>query len=610
MKMFKNYLRFTAIVLLLSTTFSSCRKIAQKEENASSNEKTAANSKYFYYYQNQKKSLIVNTEYVHIASKKPFSNTYKSLGVIIPDKKTETADIRMNGNATQTRGFYTGKLKLTKEVSQEEYGLILSRVAEDPDTEYVTPYYEFPQEQQEPHAHPPLIALSNTFYVKLASEYDVQTLYDVANTYGAIVLNEFEGMPLWYGLGITNASQNALDLANEFYQTGLFTYAAPDLYLVEPMSSLPTDPYFPNQWGLHNTGQSAGGGNAGNDIKAFEALDLTRNFGYTIDVAVVDDGVELSHEDLFSSWYTQYWGYDCDNKQSPSFVRGNHGTWVAGVVGARENNGKGITGVAPNCRVMAISSSFSATRDYQQVIGEIAIGITWAVQHGAEVLNLSWAAVPNPALTDAINYALTQGRGGKGCIVVCAAGNTSTPTFSYIDYPANLTPDILVVGAINQCGRRKVLGDCNNTDIFINSNSNWISCYGSELDVVAPGTGVPTTDRTGSPGYSQADYWLTSWGTSVAAPHVAGVAALILSKNPTLTGAEVRNIIESTAQKVGYAIGSQYTTQPGRNNGLWYSEVGYGLVDAAAAVLNTPLPPGGFASGYEYYVNYGPEWHN
>ena len=122
------------------------------------------------------------------------------------------------------------------------------------------------------------------------------------------------------------------------------------------------------------------------------------------------------------------------------------------------------------------------------------------------------------------------------------------------------------MGAISPKGERKSTQSCD--------NENWGSCYGSVLDVMAPGVRVPTTTSDGK-------YRDDFNGTSSACPHVAGVAALVLSVNPNLTALQVRNVIESTAQKVG---GYNYQGVTGRNNGTWHSEMGYGLVDAYAAV--------------------------
>ena len=128
---------------------------------------------------------------------------------------------------------------------------------------------------------------------------------------------------------------------------------------------------------------------------------------------------------------------------------------------------------------------------------------------------------------------------------------------------------------MSPCGERKSPSSCD-------PESFWGSCFGSELDIVAPGVLIPTTDRQGSAGYDSGDYALKFNGTSSATPHVAGVAALILSIHPAFTQTEVVKIIETNARKVG-----AYNYQPSSNrpNGTWHHEMGYGLVDAKQCVM-------------------------
>jgi len=235
---------------------------------------------------------------------------------------------------------------------------------------------------------------------------------------------------------------------------------------------------------------------------------------------------------------------------------------------------------------MSVSNSLDATPLSRQKRGE---GINWAWQHGADVISNSWGStVQYQIIDDAINNAITQGRNGKGCVVVFASGNDNLSTVSY---PASLQ-NVIAVGAISPCGQRKSLSSCD--------GESWGSNYGLNLSIVAPGVLIPTTDRQGNAGYNpnihihtgnggnkvtqdftNQDYTVWFNGTSAACPHVAGVAALVLSVNPNLTGQQVRDIIESTAQKVG---GYNYQTTSGRPNGTWNNEVGYGLVNAYAAV--------------------------
>ncbi len=182
------------------------------------------------------------------------------------------------------------------------------------------------------------------------------------------------------------------------------------------------------------------------------------------------------------------------------------------------------------------------------------------------------------SLNNAIINTIAQGRDGKGTIVVFTAGNENDTN---IRYPGNNNSDILVVGAIAPNGERKSYVSCD-------AEYQWGSCYGSQLDIMAPGVFIPTTTYTG--GYTQSFN-----GTSSACPHVAGVAALILSVNPTLTGQQVRDIIESTAQKIRTDL-YPYTSTTGRPNGTWHEQMGYGLVDAYAAVQGSCAVPVNFTN--------------
>ena len=199
---------------------------------------------------------------------------------------------------------------------------------------------------------------------------------------------------------------------------------------------------------------------------------------------------------------------------------------------------------------MSISNTLSGTPNSRM---KRADGINWAWQNGADIISNSWGSgVQYQIIDDAINNALQYGRNGKGTLIVFATGNN----YGAVSYPANSNTNILSVGAITSTGTRSPFSN-----------------YGSQLDVVAPGSNILST--TWYNGTTSLD------GTSMATPHVAGVAALILSVNPCLTAQQVRDIIEQTAQKVG---GYSYTTTAGRPNGTWNDQMGYGLVDAYAAV--------------------------
>lgn len=390
------------------------------------------------------------------------------------------------------------------------------------------------------------IDMSSYFYVKLKSLNDVQLLHTISLAKNVEVIEQNQFMPLWFTLKCnTTTLDNALEVANYFYETGFFDGAVPDFVDLGILSNIveecSNDSFFDQLWGLKNSF------NPNFDINACQAWDISE--GDDVIVAVIDTGIDLDHSDLISNIHSI--SYDTDTNTNFSNVYFDHGTHVAGTISAIKNNNFQVVGVAPKSKLMSISNSFNFFQgDIQR-----ANGINWAWMNGAEIINNSWSGgVFSEPIFDAINNALLYGRNNLGTIVVCSSGNNG----GNIGFPANIDLDnILSVGAINSNGYR------------------WnFSNYGNKLDVVAPGSEILSTLPNDEIGYLS--------GTSMSAPHVSGIAALILSTNPCLTGKEVNDIIEKTAQKVG---SYNYNYQANRNNGRWNNEMGYGLVDAHAAVV-------------------------
>lgn len=385
------------------------------------------------------------------------------------------------------------------------------------------------------------ISTSEYFYVKLKSSEDYQILADVASDYSAEIVKEVPYMPNWYLLK-SSTSSNGLIMSNQFYESGKFENVDAGFMFNFKINSCPSEPDFGKQWGLDK-------------INACTAWDITKG-NPNILVAVLDQGVDKTHAE-FANNYSQL-SYDIHNGSSPSIVRGNHGTHVGGIIGANHNGVK-IAGVAPQATILSISHNLTIS---PTISGELASGFGYARASGAAVINNSWGDqggqfydnMHSTVLEDAIRTAMTSGRNGKGMVVVFASGNKNNSNRT--DYPGNFDPDILVVGSTNSSDARSSY-----------------SSYGSSLDVVAPGEYIFSTLPNNSTGYMN--------GTSMAAPHVAGLAALILSVNPELSRAEVVNIIERSSQKIGNYL---YTTVSGRPNGTWNNEMGYGQVDLFAAV--------------------------
>lgn len=388
----------------------------------------------------------------------------------------------------------------------------------------------------------------------------------------------------------------SIEIANKLFESGFFDYAQPSFTrLMHTMDN----PFYSSQWGLNNTGQY--GGSSINDINAPEAWATTTG-NSNIKIALIDQGVDLTHPDLSGNLLA---GYDA-TVGAPGGANGSfsgndsHGTACAGIIVGVDNN-IGIKGVAPSCKLIPIRISYIDVNGLEVWNDDWtvdAINHAWSGS-GADILSCSWGASGGSgpiAVNNEINAALTQGRANKGCVVIFAAGNNN----SSVSWPANSNSSIISVGAMSPCGERKrsssSLSEVNlgvNTDpqgVSCDGEKWWGSSYGNQLDLVAPGVKIYTTDLQGTAGYNKGtgtngNYNASFNGTSSATPHVAGVAALILSINPFLTQSQVCNIIESTCTKVG---NYNYSTTSGRNNGTWNNEVGYGLINAFAAVQAVP----------------------
>jgi subtilisin family serine protease len=335
----------------------------------------------------------------------------------------------------------------------------------------------------------------------------------------------------------------------------------------------PNDPYFPKQWHLHNTGQS--GGTPGADIRAPEAWEITTG-DPNIVVAVVDNGVDSKHPDLVNNLVRGHDfldGDDAPDPAKPGVPIDGHGTCCAGIIAAEGNNSIGVAGVTWGCKIMALR--VNQGEGEWETDETRATALRWAAVNGADVLSNSYGDAAQKPITHSAILDVTRedgiGRRGKGCIVLFASGNSYTS----LVYPAKY-PEVISVGATDHNDMR-----CS------------YSCHGPELDIVAPsgwqltsqewtaskGRGALwTTDIIGPEGLSSAplnatpeitDYFAIN-GTSGACPVAAGVAALILSLEPNLTGAEVRHFLERSAKDLG---------DPGRDD--YY---GWGRVDARAAL--------------------------
>jgi len=316
-------------------------------------------------------------------------------------------------------------------------------------------------------------------------------------------------------------------------------YAEPN-FKVEPLAT-PNDPNYRNVWGLNNSGQT--GGTADADIDAPEAWDRTTGSSGTV-VAVIDEGIDLNHPDLRDNIWTNPGevpnnnvdddrngyvddvnGYDFANDDAsvydpdPISGRGDeHGTHVAGTIAAVGNNGVGITGVNWDARVAALKF-LGANGGYTSDAVE---AINYAVAEGMPISNNSWGigSDRSQSLEDAIRRADNAGH-----IFIAAAGNGGSDSVgdnndATPEYPASYdVPNVVSVAASNDTDRLAA---------FSNFGA-------SSVDLAAPGVGILST----LPGETYGRYS----GTSMATPHVAGVAALLKSWNCSYTDEEMKNQI-------------------------------------------------------------------
>ena len=386
----------------------------------------------------------------------------------------------------------------------------------------------------------------------------------------------------------TSESPNPLKVAEDLQnKDGIVTLAEPDLAIRGQLFSfeIPTDTFLREQWHLKNDGVQFGSGlglKVGADARVVAAWQRLGSLGSpSCTVAIIDDGFDLSHPDLSGgSKVVAPWDF-MTNTNDPSPKRFNpdsrfgdyHGTACAGVAVGNVNGG-GIIGAAPSCRFMPVRWHSSISDD------TIKQQFDYVARQGAWVVSCSWGVsadvyYPSTVMDEAIADCARKGRNGLGCVVVFAAGNANhdinDPDGGTVDGFA-LHPDVIAVAA------------CNSRD----EKSNY-SNFGREISVCAPssgagGRGILTSDVRGTfqyqgttfeAGYEAGDYTKTFGGTSSSTPLVAGICALILSANPSLTAKQVKEILERTARP----IGDQSSYQNGHS--VFH---GYGCVDADAAV--------------------------
>ncbi len=343
----------------------------------------------------------------------------------------------------------------------------------------------------------------------------------------------------------------SLDLCDALSDESGVVWAEPDF--IRTVRFATNDTYYSSQWYLNQTGD--------HDIDAPEAWNVTTG-STSIIISICDVGVQIAHPDLNDHIETGYDAVDGDSDPTPatSYQGDSHGTCCAGIAAAETNNSTGVAGVGYNCHLMGTRMGYIISGS------SIYTNNTWIVncinysRDNAHVMSNSWGG---GSTSSTVNTALATAK-AAGLTILFASGNDNTS----VQWPATQST-VIAVGATNESDYR-----CDPGDWGSGQGSN----YGSSLDVVAPGNNQYATDdsRTGA-GYSTGSYYAYFGGTSGACPVAAGVCALILSANPSLTPDEVQTILQNTAQDL---VGD-----PAEDVAGFDIYMGWGRVNAYQAVM-------------------------
>ncbi len=373
---------------------------------------------------------------------------------------------------------------------------------------------------------------------------------------------------------VTKKSANPLKVAQAMEAISLVKSAEPDLdtYVDEYDLIEPNDALLSHQWHLKNDGVLVDSNHRitkGADAKVLDAWNRLGNMGSNkVVVAVIDNGFDLTHPDLKNKVHKPFdlWNQSNNIEQgNPTFT---HGTPCA-TVAVAASNGEGIVGVAPNAKFMPISGTSFSLRATEQMFD-------YAIDNGADIISCSWGST-NPSFTlsplkeAAIAKAASKGRKGKGCIILYAVGNDDLDYVSF--YAAH--PDVIAVAATTSKDRHATYSNRGReVTICAPSNGDWPITAGRAWwdDGVSIYSGQ---FKWWIDGVNRGDQYKHFGGTSSACPLVAGVCALILSANPDLTAAEVKDILMTTADKIG---------SPSEYSNGHSLKFGYGRVNADRAV--------------------------
>ena len=438
---------------------------------------------------------------------------------------------------------------------------------------------------QDPHSRAPVLYTENFFIKfqddaskrdckKILQDYGLETKRAVDYAFNAFVVNAADG-----------TGQKTFDIAAELLQQE----AMVELCHPELIREMAYRQAFPQQWHLKATTINGHRINAHAAVEAAWALSQ----GEGSIIAVIDNGVDINHEEFRSSGKIVAPRDVTAGTDNPTPHAGeDHGTACAGVACA--DGLFGAAGVAPKARLLPVRLASGLGSQAE------ADAFYWAAQHGADIISCSWGPadgpwwdpndpshnqmVPLPDSTRlAIDWAVRNGRNGKGCIITWAAGNgnESVDNDGYASYDK-----VIAVGASNDHNTHAVYSDF--------GDALWCTFPSSDFSPETLTPGIWTTDRSGPDGYNPGEsslgddsgnYTNAFGGTSSSCPGAAGVAAIIIARNPHLRWDEVKQVMKESCDKIDNSNGNY--DPDGRS-----VHYGYGRLNAKkAATLARPVLP-------------------
>lgn len=356
----------------------------------------------------------------------------------------------------------------------------------------------------------------NNVYELMFDEMSPAKLHDLTDAYYRTGLVDFAEVRFRQTVAMQPVPKKTNDFLEEIPLNAIDTNEAGEQWL--------NDEFYTQQWIFENEGPFLG-------PRIKDALmEISRRNDIRLDpdiiVAVLDQGVDTNHIEFQKAGLIRDPFYVIGSNQQPKNTN-HHGTMIAGVISAIQNNQRGIAGINPYCKIMPGRIYYDNTAN----ASKMAAGIYKALENHARVLNLSWAIPAETVVIDAISYAVE-----KGALIVAAAGNyEKTGKNNSVRFPGSLD-EVLTVGAHDQYGKWINLSNSP-------SDNKFGSCFGREVDISAPGISISTTGNDNT-------FTHRFCGTSAAAAVVSAIAALVWAIKPDLPADEIKSILFSTADKV------------------------------------------------------------